>query len=133
MSGPLFHQEHKSKYHTPQPRLRIPTQASNRQILFYETPHQAANMSEILTPMIDSSASITPSTSTSSRRRSGTLRERCGFTLWLSFAPAFPCILAKGPIGPTAGNLPRRKRSSVVSLDLPAPVDLNAIRTEYFS
>jgi hypothetical protein len=65
-----------------------------------------------------------------------TLRERCGFTLFISFAPAFPNIPAKGHIGPIVGNLPRRKRSSVVSLELPAPAppaDVNAGRMGYFS
>ncbi|KAF8206930.1 hypothetical protein K438DRAFT_1962579 [Mycena galopus ATCC 62051] len=65
-----------------------------------------------------------------------TLRERCGFTLFISFAPAIPNIRAKGHLGPTAGNLPRRKRSSVVSLELPAPgpvADSNTSRTEYFA
>ncbi|KAJ6579963.1 hypothetical protein DFH09DRAFT_1076867 [Mycena vulgaris] len=92
-------------------------------------------MSQIHTPMFESPASSVPSTSTSSisSSRRGSLRERCGFTLWLSFAPAFPNIPAKGAIGPTAGNLPRRKRSSVVSLDLPVPVDLSVGRSEYFA
>ncbi|KAJ7093823.1 hypothetical protein B0H15DRAFT_947162 [Mycena belliarum] len=63
-----------------------------------------------------------------------TLRERCGFTLMLSFAPAFPKIAAKGHIGPTAGNLPRRRRSSVVPpLDLPKPVDLDVVHHEFFA
>ncbi|KAJ7880925.1 hypothetical protein B0H13DRAFT_1891592 [Mycena leptocephala] len=35
-----------------------------------------------------------------------TLREHCDFALFISFAPAFPNIPAKGNIGPTAGNLP---------------------------
>jgi hypothetical protein len=64
-----------------------------------------------------------------------TLRERCGFALFISFAPAFPNIPAKGNIGPTAGNLSRHKRSSVVSLELPAPAppaNVNADRMEYF-
>ncbi|KAJ7024646.1 hypothetical protein C8F04DRAFT_1270032 [Mycena alexandri] len=87
-------------------------------------------------------ASVLPSTSTSSisstastRTRRGSLRERCGFTLWLSFAPALPNIRAKGPLEPTVGNLPRRKRSSVVSLDLPDPervIAADAGRVEAF-
>ncbi|KAK7012755.1 hypothetical protein R3P38DRAFT_3584904 [Favolaschia claudopus] len=54
---------------------------------------------------------------------SRTLRERCGWDLTISFAPAVaPAhMMAKGHLGPTIGNLPRRKRSSVVSIDLPAP------------
>ncbi|KAJ7463941.1 hypothetical protein FB451DRAFT_1370380 [Mycena latifolia] len=84
-------------------------------------------MSEIQMSMFEASV---PSASTPTRRRS--LRERCGFTLWLSFSSAFPNIPAKGHIGPTAGNLPRRKRSSVVSLDLP-PADVSVARTEYFA
>ncbi|KAJ7823469.1 hypothetical protein B0H13DRAFT_1919609 [Mycena leptocephala] len=47
-----------------------------------------------------------------------TLREHCDFALFISFAPAFPNIPAKGNIGPTAGNLPWRKCSSIVSLEL---------------
>ncbi|KAJ7746540.1 hypothetical protein B0H14DRAFT_3514260 [Mycena olivaceomarginata] len=58
----------------------------------------------------------------SSARR--TLRERCGFTLFISFTPAFPKMIAKGHLEPTAGNLPRRKRSSVVSLEIPAPAPI---------
>ncbi|KAJ7099467.1 hypothetical protein B0H15DRAFT_944882 [Mycena belliarum] len=82
-------------------------------------------MSAIQTTMFEPPAPITPSSSCSSLSLSTprTLRERCGFTHMLSFAPAFPKIAAKGHIGPTAGNLPRRRRSSVVPLDLPKPVD----------
>ncbi|KAJ7823458.1 hypothetical protein B0H13DRAFT_2376032 [Mycena leptocephala] len=78
-------------------------------------------MSDTQIPMFipASAPSLPTSTSTSSTR---ILRERCGFTLFISFGPAFPSIPAKGHIGPTAGNLPRRKRSSVISLELPAPV-----------
>ncbi|KAJ7089524.1 hypothetical protein C8R44DRAFT_892223 [Mycena epipterygia] len=87
--------------------------------------------------MFDSPASIVPSASTSSISgdTARTLRERCGFTLSLSFAPAFPNLPAKGHVGPTAGNLPRRKRSSVTSIDLPAPahIDSNTSRAEYFA
>ncbi|KAJ7652502.1 hypothetical protein DFH06DRAFT_1134484 [Mycena polygramma] len=54
------------------------------------------------------------------RERHQSLRERCGFTEFISFAPAFPNIPAKGHLGPTAGNLPRRKRSSAAPLALPA-------------
>ncbi|KAJ7352191.1 hypothetical protein DFH08DRAFT_957001 [Mycena albidolilacea] len=50
---------------------------------------------------ISSTSTISPSA----------LRERCGLTLILLFAPAFPTIHAKGHIGPTAGNIPRRRRS----------------------
>ncbi|KAJ6579987.1 hypothetical protein DFH09DRAFT_1444340 [Mycena vulgaris] len=66
---------------------------------------------------------------------SHTLRKRRGFAHSLSFAPAFPNITATGPIGPTAGNLLRRKHSSVVvSLDLlPPSVDFGESRTEYFA
>ncbi|KAJ7021852.1 hypothetical protein C8F04DRAFT_1195080 [Mycena alexandri] len=87
------------------------------------------------TPMIfDCPAIIAPTSSTSSLSspRSTSLRDRCGFTLYLSFAPALPDIPAKGHLGPTAGNLPRRRRSSVVSIDLStlakAPIDANALR-----
>ncbi|KAJ7203405.1 hypothetical protein B0H12DRAFT_1138107 [Mycena haematopus] len=85
--------------------------------------------------MSDTQISISASTSSLSVHR--TLRERCGFTLFISFAPAFPNIAPKGHLGPTAGNLPRRKRSSVVSIEqlLPAPVPVPAAdrRTEYFA
>ncbi|KAJ7676841.1 hypothetical protein DFH06DRAFT_1317451 [Mycena polygramma] len=64
---------------------------------------------------------IPPSSSESGlRERRQSLRERCGFTEFISFSPAFPNIPAKGHLGPTAGNLPRRKRSSAASLPLPA-------------
>jgi hypothetical protein len=89
------------------------------------------------------SISILPSSESSTFTLSAaaprTLRERCGFTLYISFAPAFPNIPAKGELGPTAGNLPRRrKRSSVASIDIPAAfgpafVDSNAGRMEYFA
>ncbi|KAJ7645202.1 hypothetical protein DFH06DRAFT_1333490 [Mycena polygramma] len=65
-------------------------------------------------------ASVTPSR---------TLRERCGFTEYISFAPAFPNIPAKGHLGPTAGNLPRRKRSSVASLDIPVPAPIPVVES----
>ncbi|KAJ6525870.1 hypothetical protein DFH09DRAFT_1328736 [Mycena vulgaris] len=90
-------------------------QILGNQILLLNITNQIT-MSEIHTTIFESPASI-----------------RCRFTLWLSFAPAFPNIPAKGAIGPTAGNLPRRKRSSVASLDLPAPVDLRVGRSEYFA
>ncbi|KAJ7756599.1 hypothetical protein B0H16DRAFT_1885883 [Mycena metata] len=89
-----------------------------------------------------SPASVAPSISTSSissvtpPSRRGSLRERCGFTLWLSFGPALPPIRAKGALEPTVGNLPRRKRSSVVSLDLPDPERIVAAHSqhmEYFA
>lgn len=88
-------------------------------------------------PIFESPTSTLPSSiSTESISAPRTLRERCGFTLYLSFAPAFPNIPAKGELGPTAGNLPRRrKRSSVASIDIPAApafVDANAGRMEYF-
>ncbi|KAJ6500230.1 Arabinosidase B [Mycena vitilis] len=68
------------------------------------------------------SSAIPPSSSSELglRERRESLRERCGFTDFISFAPAFPNIPAKGHLGPTAGNLPRRKRSSAASLPLPA-------------
>ncbi|KAJ7696840.1 hypothetical protein B0H16DRAFT_1750227 [Mycena metata] len=97
------------------------------------------NMSAIFT----SPACIVASTSTSSvssmssaSSRRGSLRERCGFTLWLSLAPALPNIRAKGALEPTVGNLPRRKRSSVVSLNLPDPervVAAHSQHLEYFA
>ncbi|KAK7013748.1 hypothetical protein R3P38DRAFT_2788021 [Favolaschia claudopus] len=59
----------------------------------------------------------TPPPASSSERR--TLRERCGWDLTISFAPAPTPVVAKGNLGPTINNLPRRKRSSVVSIDLP--------------
>ncbi|KAJ7842178.1 hypothetical protein B0H13DRAFT_2365331 [Mycena leptocephala] len=82
-------------------------------------------MSDTQIPMFTSTSvpSLPTHTSTPSTR---TFRERCGF------APAFPHIPAKEHVGPTASNLPRRKRSSV-SLDLPDPVpaaDANARRVE---
>ncbi|KAJ7157454.1 hypothetical protein C8R46DRAFT_1040445 [Mycena filopes] len=87
----------------------------------------------ISTTMFASPTSIVPSSSSSRR---GSLRERCGFTLYLSFAPLLPDIRTKGHLGPTAANLPRRKRSSVVSIDLSAfaaaPIDPIVTRTEYF-
>ncbi|KAK7039818.1 hypothetical protein R3P38DRAFT_492554 [Favolaschia claudopus] len=58
----------------------------------------------------------TPPRSSTSECR--TLRERCGWDLTISFVPVQP----KGHLGPSIGNLPRRKRSSVVSIDFPAPV-----------
>ncbi|KAJ7676876.1 hypothetical protein DFH06DRAFT_1317483 [Mycena polygramma] len=64
---------------------------------------------------------IPPSSSESGlRERRQSLRERCGFTQFISFSPAFPNIPPKGHLGPTAGNVPRRKRSSAASLPLPA-------------
>ncbi|KAJ7358165.1 hypothetical protein DFH08DRAFT_953353 [Mycena albidolilacea] len=98
-------------------------------------------MSDILIPICEPSASLPPSSTTTSasRPRSGSLRDRCGFTHYISFAPAFPNIRAKGDIGPTAGNIPRRrKRSSVASIDIPAapaPVlaDASAEPMEYFA
>ncbi|KAJ7045285.1 hypothetical protein C8F04DRAFT_1388817 [Mycena alexandri] len=63
----------------------------------------------------------TSSTPSASSPRRTSLRERCGFTLSLSFAPA--------PLDP-------RKRNGVVSIDLSAlaeaPVDANAHRAGYF-
>lgn len=86
-------------------------------------------MSAVHTTLIASPSSSLPPSISPSR-----LRDRCGFTLYLSFSPAFPNIPAKGELGPSAGNLPRRrKRSSVVSIDLapaPAPVDT---RMDYFA
>ncbi|KAJ7150675.1 hypothetical protein C8R46DRAFT_1358194 [Mycena filopes] len=90
--------------------------------------HTTRIMSAFVVPSIESATNTSP--------RRGSLRERCGFTLWLSFAPALPNIRAKGHLEPTVGNLPRRKRSSVVSLDLPDPVrvvDANSGRVEYFA
>ncbi|KAJ6580066.1 hypothetical protein DFH09DRAFT_1310020 [Mycena vulgaris] len=107
-------------------------------------------MCDIQMPVFETSTSVLPSSSKTRSTRL-TLRERCGSTLrlssllhtprtpWLhslslSFAPAFPNIATKGAIGPTAGNLPHRKRSSVVSLNLPPPsVDLSESRTECFA
>ncbi|KAJ7609993.1 hypothetical protein DFH06DRAFT_1344074 [Mycena polygramma] len=78
-------------------------------------------MSYTQIPMFESASSIPPSDSSSSTDAPRTLRERCGFTLYISFAPAFPNIPAKGELGPTANNIPRRrKRSSVASIDIPA-------------
>jgi hypothetical protein len=86
-------------------------------------------MSATQIPMLASASMISFPPSSAPR----TLRERCGFALFISFVPAFPNIPAKGNIGPTAGNLPRRKRSSVVSVELPAPpANVNADRMEYF-
>ncbi|KAJ7150724.1 hypothetical protein C8R46DRAFT_1358228 [Mycena filopes] len=91
-------------------------------------PYTIHIMSAFAIPSIESATRTSP--------RRGSLRERCGFTLWLSFAPALPNIRAKGHLEPTVGNLPRRKRSSVVSLDLPDPVRVVAAnngRVEYFA
>ncbi|KAJ7615665.1 hypothetical protein DFH06DRAFT_1343630 [Mycena polygramma] len=73
-----------------------------------------------------------PPSSSAPRERRQSLRERCGFAEYLSFAPAFPNIPAKGHLGPTAGNLPRRKRSSVASIPLPAPVHAAIIENGEF-
>ncbi|KAJ7167209.1 hypothetical protein C8R43DRAFT_1121645 [Mycena crocata] len=93
--------------------------------------------------MFELPTSIIPSISASSESSSTTwsgsrtLRERCGFTGWLSFASAFPNIAPKGNLEPTSSNLPRRrKRSSVASFELPAPpapVQTSRDRMEYFS
>ncbi|KAJ7067098.1 hypothetical protein C8F01DRAFT_1247499 [Mycena amicta] len=92
----------------------------------------------------DLPSSITPSSSSSSSTPL-TFRERRGFTLWLSFSPAFPNIQPKGELGPTYANIPRRrKRSSVVSLDMPVvpapvpapapePSSVDVGRASYFS
>ncbi|KAJ6592479.1 hypothetical protein B0H19DRAFT_1055199 [Mycena capillaripes] len=86
-----------------------------------------------LTSPFSASETVPSFSSETSVSPTRTLRERCGFTLFLFFAPAFPNIPAKGHLGPTAGNLPRRKRSSVVSFNLPvaAPVPIPD-RKEYF-
>ncbi|KAJ7512854.1 hypothetical protein B0H11DRAFT_1947692 [Mycena galericulata] len=80
---------------------------------------------------------------TSTRLPPRTLRDRCNFTLWLALSPSssatnpsttgFP---AKGELGPSAGNLPRRrKRSSVVPLEIPAPAPVLKEKevAEYFA
>ncbi|KAJ7831445.1 hypothetical protein B0H14DRAFT_2804602 [Mycena olivaceomarginata] len=77
--------------------------------------------------------SSSTSTSTNSTKRRCSLRERCGFSLALSFVPAFPNIPARGHIGPTAGNIPRRRRSSAVSLEPPAPRAAAVERDAYFA
>ncbi|KAJ7841617.1 hypothetical protein B0H14DRAFT_3869130 [Mycena olivaceomarginata] len=46
--------------------------------------------------------SSSTSTSTNSTKRRCSLRECCGFSLMLSFVPAFPNIPRRGHIGPTA-------------------------------
>ncbi|KAJ7348281.1 hypothetical protein DFH08DRAFT_959695 [Mycena albidolilacea] len=97
-------------------------------------PHSAITihiMSHTQIPMFASATSIPSSAAMSGARR--TLRERCGFTLFISFTPAFPKMIAKGHLEPTAGNLPRRKRSSVVCLEIPAPAPIVAGRAEYFA
>ncbi|KAJ7610030.1 hypothetical protein DFH06DRAFT_1346167 [Mycena polygramma] len=94
-------------------------------------------MSYTQIPMFESASSIPPSDSSSSTDAPRTLRERCGFNLYISFAPAFPNIPAKGELGPTANNIPRRrKRSSVASINIPAaPIaaESDTGRMEYFA
>ncbi|KAJ7511161.1 hypothetical protein B0H11DRAFT_1899624 [Mycena galericulata] len=78
---------------------------------------------------------------TSTRLPSRTLRDRCNFILWLALSPsaANPSTAGfsvKGELGPSAVNLPRRhKRSSVASLEIPAPalVPKEKEATEYFA
>ncbi|KAJ7194882.1 hypothetical protein GGX14DRAFT_576090 [Mycena pura] len=97
-------------------------------------------MSSIYLPAFELPAATVSSSSTLSTFESPSLtfRERRGFTLSLTLAPPpFPNVAAKGELGPTISNLPRRKRSSVASIDLrppaPAPAPVDAGRTEYFS
>ncbi|KAK7057924.1 hypothetical protein R3P38DRAFT_1189913 [Favolaschia claudopus] len=79
------------------------------------------------TPISICSTPTSPTSAVASSRknRAGSLRERCGFTLFISFAPLHkttPGAAAepKGELGPTMANLPRRKRSSVSSIEVPA-------------
>ncbi|KAJ7185255.1 hypothetical protein C8R46DRAFT_1342568 [Mycena filopes] len=79
--------------------------------------------------MSNTEISIVPSASTSTspnQTRRTTLRERCGFTLSLSFAPAVLDSDAR-----------RKRRSQVISIDLSAlakaPIDDNALRAGYFA
>ncbi|KAJ7185261.1 hypothetical protein C8R46DRAFT_1342572 [Mycena filopes] len=78
--------------------------------------------------MSNTQISIVPSASASTspnQTRRTTLRERCGFTLSLSFAPAVLDSDAR-----------RKRRSQVISIDLSAlakaPIDDNALRAGYF-
>ncbi|KAF7312555.1 hypothetical protein MIND_00269500 [Mycena indigotica] len=74
-------------------------------------------MSSTTTPAAFDNSSVSCSSSEQTTSTL-TLRERRGFNLYLSFAPAFPKIEPKGQLGPTHANLPRRrKRSSVVSVE----------------
>ncbi|KAJ7476342.1 hypothetical protein B0H11DRAFT_2235094 [Mycena galericulata] len=78
---------------------------------------------------------------TSTRLPSRTLRDRCNFILWLALSPSAANastagFSAKGELGPSAVNLPRRrKRSSVVSLEMPAPAPVLQEKevAEYFA
>ncbi|KAJ6516726.1 hypothetical protein C8R47DRAFT_1205947 [Mycena vitilis] len=84
--------------------------------------------------MFESASSIPQSESSSSTNAPRTLRERCGFALYISFATASPNIPAKGELGPTANNIPRRrKRSSVVSIDIPVAPTIAESSMEYFA
>ncbi|KAF7316702.1 hypothetical protein HMN09_00403300 [Mycena chlorophos] len=70
--------------------------------------------STIIPAAFDLPASSSTSSISSIDRSQLTLRERRGWTRWISFAPS----------GPTMATLPRRrKRSSVASIDtsIPAP------------
>ncbi|KAJ7476360.1 hypothetical protein B0H11DRAFT_2235115 [Mycena galericulata] len=80
---------------------------------------------------------------TNTRLPPRTLRDRCNFMLWLALSPSSSAakastagFSAKGELGPSAGNLPRRrKRSSVVWLEIPAPAPVLKERdvAEYFA
>ncbi|KAJ7513152.1 hypothetical protein B0H11DRAFT_1898388 [Mycena galericulata] len=80
---------------------------------------------------------------TSTRLPPRTLRDRCNFTLWIALSPSSAAanpstasFAVKGELGPSAGNLPRRrKRSSVVSLEIPAPAPVLKEKqvAEYFA
>ncbi|KAF8177349.1 hypothetical protein K438DRAFT_1770117 [Mycena galopus ATCC 62051] len=76
--------------------------------------------------MLTSTTSVPPS----SVHQQRTLRERCGFTLSISFAPAFPNIAPKGHLGPTAGNIPAASAvasySSSSCCPLPSPLPMHA-------
>ncbi|KAJ7686370.1 hypothetical protein B0H17DRAFT_1332820 [Mycena rosella] len=121
-----------SKHPTSESILKTHLESANRITHSQINLHELRLMSEIQIPIFDSPASIFPSSSYS-RPRSQTLRKRRGFTLWLSCTSYLPHFPAKGLIGPTTGNLPQRKRSSITSLDLPGRASVVFERTEYFA
>ncbi|KAJ7627868.1 hypothetical protein B0H17DRAFT_1150860 [Mycena rosella] len=102
-----------SSHGSNNPQISLET---NRPLIIYyvRNPHSDIQLTRIHHPIrvrADLQPSTEPITSRALRLHALALI-RPGFP--------FPYMPAKGPIGPTAGNLPRRKRSSVTSLELPA-------------
>nr|GAT50738.1 predicted protein [Mycena chlorophos] len=62
-----------------------------------------------------------------------TFREPWLDSLPLLAAPFPKEATARGPLGPTHANLPRRKRSSVTSVDIPGPAPSMSDRVGFFS